>query len=339
MTAEIKPIYGIERIRLATAVPLETPFSVFVFPSTYCNFKCVYCAHAFSPAELKEKYGLERQNMSLETFEHVLVQLAEFPQRLKLLSLTGQGEPLMNKNIAAMVSMAKKANVAERIEIISNGRLLSREMADALVAAGLDSLRISLQGLSAEKYRTIGGVKLDYDNFVDNIRYYHRRKGNAALYVKIMDVALGPGDEARFYQQFGDCSDRMYVERMLPAYAGVPLTDGMQVDYDRYGRRIEQRKVCPLPFYMLGVFPNGDVEPCDTIYKPVILGNVHHQRLLEMWQGDVLRNFWQQHLRGDRHDNARCANCNAPDDVSHPEDLLDADAAEIMRRLADGTRK
>jgi radical SAM protein with 4Fe4S-binding SPASM domain len=206
-------------------------------------------------------------------------------------------------------------------------------MADSLIEAGLDTLRISLQGLSSKKYQDIGGIKLDFEEFHENIRYFHRHKKETELFVKIMDVALDKGEEELFYQMFGDCSDRMYVERMLPAYAGVSLTDGMQVDYDRYGRKVSHRKACPLAFYMLGVFPDGDVEPCDTIYKPIVLGNVHTDRLLNMWQGDKLREFWKLHLKGDRNSNPKCANCNAPDDVSHPEDILDDDASELILRL------
>jgi radical SAM protein with 4Fe4S-binding SPASM domain len=333
MTSEIKPIYGTERIKLANAVPLQAPLSMFVFPSTYCNFKCVYCAHSFSPDVLREKYDLSRENMSLETYRIVVEQVAAFPQRIKLLSLTGQGEPLLNKNIATMVGIAKEAAIAERIEIISNGQLLTREMSDSLITAGLDTLRISLQGLSSEKYRSIGGVNIDYDKLVDNVRYFYNNKQATDLFVKVINVALDDGEDDRFFEQFRDCSDRMYIEKMLPAYAGVPVTQGMQVTYDRYGREIKHRDVCPLPFYMLGVFPNGDVEPCDTIYKPIILGNVHTARLRDMWRGEKLRDFWSLHLRGQRYANAKCASCNAPDDVSHPEDVLDAEALGILRRL------
>lgn len=334
MTSEIKPIYGTQRSHLASAIPLSTPYSIYVFPSTYCNFKCVYCAHMFSPEEIKEKYGLERQHMTLDTYRETIAQMAEFPERFRLLSLTGQGEPLMNKHIAEMVRIAKEAGVAERIEIISNGRLLSNKMADALIEAGLDTLRISLQGLNSEKYREIGGVKVDFDELHENIRYFYRRKNNTDLFVKIMDIAIDKGDENLFYDKFRDCSDRMYIERMLPAYSGVAITAGMQVDYDRYGRKITQRGACPLAFYMLGVFPEGDVEPCDTIYKPIVLGNVHHDRLIEMWRGEKLREFWRLHLRGERRNNPKCATCNAPDDVSHPEDILDDNSAEVLERLA-----
>ena len=132
MAAEIKPICGMERIKLAEQVPLETPFTVFVFPTTFCNFKCKYCGHSMTDEEMKEKYNFTPQNMSLETYINIIEQLKAFPNKLKVLSLTGQGEPLINKNIAEMIKIAKDADVAERIEIISNASLLTPNMSKKL---------------------------------------------------------------------------------------------------------------------------------------------------------------------------------------------------------------
>jgi len=125
----------------------------------------------------------------------------------------------------------------------------------------------------------------------------------------------------------------MFVEKMQPTYAGVELTDTMETGCDRYGREIKERDVCPLPFITLGVLPNGDVQPCDNLYKPVILGNVHETSIVTMWNGDLLRNFRKQQLRGDRKKNPMCALCCAPNDVSHPEDVLDDDALEVLKKL------
>lgn len=333
MKSEIKPIYGTDRTKLAKGIPLPTPFSLFVFPTTYCNFKCIYCGHSLGHTKMKEKYDFVPQHMSMETYKMVVEQVKQFPGKIKMLSLTGQGEPLINKEIPLMVKMAKEADIADRIEIITNASLLTNEMADALIDAGLDTLRISVQGLSSEKYKNICGVNVNFERFMDNIRYFYAHKKNTKLFVKIMDVSLSEGEEEKFYRLFSNCTDRMYVEKMLPAYEGVDLTKDMSVDYDRYGRKHTKRKVCPLPFYMLGIFPNGDVEPCDTIYKPIVLGNVHQDSLLQMWNGERLKEFWEMQLEGNRYINSKCAACCAPDDVSHPEDILDDDAEELLNLI------
>lgn len=332
MSAEIKPICGLDRVKLADAVPLDTPFSMFVFPTTYCNFKCNYCGHSLGPVRMKEQYGFSPQTMDWDTFSAVVEQAKQFSRPLKLLSLTGHGEPLINPRLPEMVAYIKKSGIAQRIEIISNGSLLTNEKALALIDAGLDGIRISLQGLSGRKYKAVCGVDLDFEAFLDNIRYFYTHRKNTQLFVKIMDIALENGEDEAFYRMFSDISDRMYIERCKPVYNGVQY-DGVTTETDRYGNPHEKRDVCPLCFFMLSVFPDGDVEPCDTIYKPLVLGNVRHETLTEMWHGEKLRSFQITHLKKERYNNPKCAVCCAPDDVSHPEDALDADAIRLLKKL------
>lgn len=333
MKSEIKPLYGHDRTKLAEVVPLDTPYSVLIFPTTFCNFKCIYCAHSLGVEEMKNRYNFSRENMNMDIYNKVIDQLKEFPSKIKMLSLTGQGEPFFNKNIGEMIKIAKEAEVAERVEIISNASLLTKELSDEIIAAGLDTLRISLQGLSSEKYKEICNTEIDFDEFLSNIKYLYENKKNTNIFVKIMDVALEQGEEEKFYNLFGNCSDRMYVEKMLPVYDGVEATDNIEVESDRYGRKIEKRSVCPLPFFMLGVFPDGDVEPCDTIYKPVVVGNVLEETLVDIWRGEKLRNFQKMQLLGKKDNHYGCSVCCAADDVAHPEDVLDDNTEEILIRL------
>lgn len=333
MPSEIKPICGLERIKLSEAVPLKTPFTLFVFPTTFCNFRCNYCGHSLGFEKMKEQYGFTPQQMPMSTYKKILEQLKDFPDRLKLLSLTGHGEPLLNPQLPDMVAMAKKANIAERVEIITNASLLNNDKALKMIDAGLDTLRISLQGVSSEKYREVCGVKLDFNELTENIRFFYEHKRSCDVFIKVMDVALNPGEDEKFYHIFRNISDSMYVERCRPVYSGVNYSEKSCITADRYGRTHTKRDVCPLAFFMLGIFPDGDVEPCDTIYKPVVPGNVNESSLFEIWNGEKLREFRIQQLNRKRYDNPKCAACCAPDDVSHPEDSLDDDAELILTRL------
>jgi len=67
---------------------------------------------------------------------------------------------MINKDIPVMVKMAKDAEIAERVEIISNGSLLDKTMSDRLIEAGLDTLRISLQGLNSKNIKTYAALIL-----------------------------------------------------------------------------------------------------------------------------------------------------------------------------------
>lgn len=328
--AEIKPLAGMERQALSEVLPLETPYAAYIFPTNLCNFKCSYCGHALGIKGMKQEYGIDLINMSMDTFRKVIDQLKEFPEKLKVISLTGHGEPLINPKLPDMIAYAHEQNVAERIEFISNASLLTHELSIALIEAGLDCIRISLQGLSAEKYQTVCGYAIDFEKFIGEIAYLYQNKKQCNVFVKIMDIALGAGEQDIFYNMFSDISDRMFVEQCKPVYSGVETTKDLQVEEDRYGRMHEPRLVCPLCFYMIGVMPNGDISPCETIYKPDVLGNVHEDTIWNMWNGKRRLEFQKMQLMKKRMENPGCARCCAPNDVAHPEDELDGYADSLL---------
>lgn len=334
MASEIKPIGGLTRVKLSQVVPLKTPFSVYIYPTTFCNFKCNYCAHYLPLEEMKKRYDFVKENMTMDTFNNCIEQLKEFPEKIKVISLTGHGEPLINKNIPQMVKIIKDAEVSNSVEIISNGALLTKEMADGLIYAGLDVLRISLQGLSSKMYKEVCNYTLNFDDFLANLKYYFdNKKEHMKLFVKTLDITLEENEEEIFYKTFENISDRMFIEKIQPVYDGVESTEGLDTTVDRYGGVHDKRDVCPACFYVLGVFPSGDVQPCETIYRPIILGNVNEVSLYSMWNSQQLKDFWIQHLSKNRYDNPRCKVCCAPDDIARPEDVLDYDIDEILSRI------
>lgn len=144
-------------------------------------------------------------------------------------------------------------------------------------------------------------------NSVREFSYFFQRKQHCDLFAKIMDISLAQGERDRFYHLFDVISDRMYIECCRPVYDGVAFTENMKTEVmDRYGNEHSPRKVCPLCFFQLAVFPNGDVAPCDAIYMPKKLGNVHSSTLKQMFHRDALTQFQRLHLLGLRDSVAGC---------------------------------
>jgi MoaA/NifB/PqqE/SkfB family radical SAM enzyme len=333
--AVIKPFTGVDdRVKLADVIPLRTPFTLNIFPTNACNFKCGYCAQSLGAKRLIRDFGIRTESMSMETLTEITAQAKCFPDRFKLVSMMGHGEPLMNRRLPEMVSLIKKADIAERVDVITNASLLDKEYGRSLVAAGIDVIRISLQGITARKYKEISGINLDFEEFIENLTFLYRNKGQCKVYVKTMDVCLDEGEEERFYRLFGGITDRMYIDKVKPVYDGVAYDEGVdEVTMDRYGNRHEQRKVCPQPFYMLSIWPNGDGASCEAIYKAGPLGNVAATSLTEMWSSNILRQFRIMQLKGLRSGHPACRRCCAPDDVIHPLDVLDGYEKELLARF------
>lgn len=117
---------------------------VYVEPTNLCNLACMTCMrHAWD-----EPGGW----MSEATFAAVLAGLADFWPMPEVF-FGGYGEPLAHPRIVEMVAAVKRLGV--RVELITNGTLLSPDLSARLVTAGLDRLWVSLDGATPQAYADV----------------------------------------------------------------------------------------------------------------------------------------------------------------------------------------
>ena len=110
-----------------------------------CNLRCRYCM----PDGVEK---LERE--AVLTYEEFLRLAALFAQcGIDTVRVTG-GEPLVRKNVAQLVSGLKAIPGIRKVTMTTNGILLAQQL-PALLAAGLDSVNISLDTLRPEVFRQI----------------------------------------------------------------------------------------------------------------------------------------------------------------------------------------
>lgn len=315
---------GGKRTPLAEVLPLDTPLVVQYFPIYACNFTCEYCY--FAVPKDKRAFVSDWPIMKYDLYKRSIDEFTQFKDKLKTLRFVGMGEPLLHKDIAKMVDYAVSKNVAERVEILTNGSLLTREMSDDLIDAGLSRLVISLQGLTAEKYHEISNSKIDFDEFVSNIGYFYERKKDTHLYIKIVDYALdSKNGEQQFYDIFGEICDSMAIENVVPImpfldYENVlPKKDEAKT---QYGFSVPDVEVCPQAFFTMQINPDGKVVPCYQINYPGFMGDLNHQTVQEVWNGEGYRNFRLSMLEGREQVNKVCRDCNFIKYRMFPEDDL-----------------
>src|SRR5574341_1054937 len=86
--------------------------------------------------------------MDRSMFEGLLDQLRAFPDR-PALHLGGYGEPTFHPDFVEMVQRAKAAGL--RVEVTTNGTLLTPQVVSALLEAELDRLVVSIDGAADRK--------------------------------------------------------------------------------------------------------------------------------------------------------------------------------------------
>ena len=278
---------GGERTKLGDVLPLDTPFLVQIFPIYACNFKCGYCI--FSVPRPDRHFVSDKTIMDFDLFKRCVDDMVNFPNKIKVLRFVGIGEPLLHKNLADMVKYAVDKDIANKVEIISNGSLLTPSLSDSLIASGLHRLEISFQGITDEKSEEIGGVKIDVDSLRENLIYFYENKKETHLYLKIVDTALDTKeDEEAFFDLYGDICDTIGIEYTIPIHTGVDF-DGVlkekNIEVTQFGRPLSDVNICPQPFFHMQINPDGKVVPCYSFEYPEILGDCNNESVNEIWMG------------------------------------------------------
>ncbi len=314
MNTKIGKRWTNDRTRLQDVVPLDTPFLLFVDPSSICNFRCKFCPCGGANKEVwskEKKPGL----MSYELFRKVIDDLAEFPDKLKTLRLYKEGEPLCNKRLPDMIRYARTKNAAHKIDFTTNGFLFDTDTALAVMDAGVDRVNISVEALDADGYAQISGVRLDFQQFIDKLRYLYAHKNGCHIFIKISDLGLGKHTQEEFYSTFEDICDEMAVEHVSNVWPQFEVKEELKqtLDKDIYGGEMDVRKevqVCPYLFYSMCVNSDGSVSACLMDWNhQLIVGDVRKQTLFEIWNSTQMRQLRKSHLLLRRGDYQICKNC------------------------------
>lgn len=322
------------RVRLAEVVPLSTPYLVIIDVANICNYRCSFCFQSTDRSKLREM-GFKPNIMDLDLFKETIDQVRRFPEQVKRMYLFAHGESLLNKKLPEMIAYAKEQDAAKVIQITSNGSLLGPDLNMKLINAGLDELRISIEGLSAEKYKKIADVDMDYDLFIESIKHFYKNRGTCKLYVKAINIALDEGEEDQFYSLFNDICDNASIEYVTPYYEGVQY-DTLFAGHNKtiLGNEPESISVCPRIFYMLNICPDGNITMCNVDnLEQYVFGNVNTHSLVELWNGKEFTELRMQHLENNGRTHPLCSKCSCLNNCTQESDILDNHRHEIIQRM------
>ena len=142
---------------------LDLPKNLYLEVTNRCNLKCKACI-------LYQGSWEPPRDITLNELIRITDQLPELEQ----IALHGIGEPLLNEELPAMIRHLKNRDVY--VLFNSNGIFLDAGQQNALIAAGLDELRISLDAASAKGYQAMRGSD-QFDRIIDNLKNFRQRIG------------------------------------------------------------------------------------------------------------------------------------------------------------------
>ncbi len=292
-----------DRMELKNALPMRTPYVIYIDPCDTCNFRCKFCPSGDKEL-MKKTNGRGYGPMEFELFTNIIDSLEEFDDPIRVIRLYKEGEPLLNRRFADMVRYAKKSPKVLRVDTTTNASMLTPERSLEIIDAGLDRINISVEGIDPEQYRDFSGYNMDYDRFVENIAFFYDHKKQCEMNIKINGDILTPQQEEHFYKLFGNITDGISVERTIEYW---PKFNDMKVEYDEsvslLGGKAGEVQVCPYVFYEMCINSNGTYSLCRFDWNHAMILDRHvgsPPTPKKIWDSIVLWNFQQSFLKKQR---------------------------------------
>lgn len=293
---------GIEQISFSHD-PGSLPVLSEVAVTYKCNLSCKFCYAGCSCT----KKPLESE-MSFEEAKIILSKI-RFDAEVPSVSFTG-GEPCLRDDLCDMVRFA--SDIGLRVNLITNGTLITEQLAKRLRKAGLRSAQISIEGPSAEVHDMLTGVPGSFERALQGIRFLREQQVYVHTNTTINRLNMERVTEmADLAKSLG--LPRFSMNMVMPC--GSTDLEETSVTYSEIGEvvlRVKRRarqvgiefmwysptpyclfnpiasglgsKACAACDGLLSIAPNGDVLPCSSRVDPV--GNLLIQDFESLWNSE-----------------------------------------------------
>lgn len=278
-----------------------------------CNFRCLMCPTGNRSLDRPAKF------MRGETFFNIIEQSEG---RVEAIRFIGWGEPTLHPDLAEMIHAAHNHGILTHVN--TNGSKIGSRSAQALVGAGLDSIKFSFQGVDRASYAEMRSIDF-YEGMIEAIVTMLDARGGGRT-IKTQDGLISvdtnyPWIAASTTTTWED--DDMiaaFVERVGPLVdelsIGKTIFDFMNIDRAKL-RRKDRRRLhelkkaskgdekahpdpCPEVFGKLSIHADGSVVLCCNDYDGVVeLGNVNKSHIEDMWRHPKIEAYRERLARKD----------------------------------------
>lgn len=267
---------GMATPRLPTKLMLE--------PTSRCNLKCPLCVSGLGQIPKKS-------DMTLESFVDIYDQL-----ELGCRSVTFHnfGEPLLNRQVPAMIAHAKR-NGCAWTGLSSNATLLTERWCEALTTCGLDHIWVCVDGLTQETYGRyrIGGKLAKVLEGIRRLVRHAKEKGSpleiAMQFIVFKHNEHELEDVRRFAEDLGVHQLDIKISGSATRTPEFRPAEEEHLAVNRSGMR--SGPLCHWVYETIVVNCDGHVMPCCWAgHNPVYsMGNVFHHSVEEIWNTERYR--------------------------------------------------
>ncbi len=286
--------------------------------TTHCNLKCVWChreeEHVINSGYLSNK-------ISSNKLKNFLPQLKGFD----VLSWGGLGEPLMNKDIYELSTLAAK--YVPIVKTTSNGTTLTKKNVVKIKNSGLNYLEVSIDGFDSEANQKLRGS--DENIIIDNL---YELCDQTDLPLQINSVVSEENYDSLFFaiEKLKDVKNIVCIHAIPLFMTKHMMSLGIKtlskekfqkliihwdneikkynlkwelspnlsdVDFDPVVFMKKKHNICFTPFEDPTINVDGDIVPCSRL-QHIGLSNVFDEGFEKAWNSEKMKNFRLEQLKG-----------------------------------------
>ena len=284
------------------------PRMLSVEPTSRCNLNCPFCLVGLQNSLPSTEHDLLPRGfgyMDMDLFEKIVKDAAAFGTTI--LQLHFQGEPLLHRDFPEMVRIGKKSRMETRV--FTNGLALTETKANAILDAGLDLMRFSVDGATEgtyQKNRVGGKFARVHENMKMMAELSRRRKSSIQLEWQMIALQNNEHEIEMAERYARDIGIRFFVKTFA-------VTDPDLAPSNPKYRRQLHPKPCLDIYRAIFVYYNGDVVPCCYDQEGAcVVGNLGESTLEEVWESENYSDLRRRIDEADIHPEAEpgiCKNC------------------------------
>ena len=266
------------------------PDIVQIESTNLCNAKCVFCPRD----EMHRRQGV----MDMDLFRKVVDECAALG--ITHVRVHNYGEPFLDKQLVEKVRYAKERGIKE-VGMISNGSLITEELARGMIDAGLDAINISVDASGKDTFERTR-VHLNYDTVIGNVRRLVRlRNESGRKRPKLILSFVRQGntaDEQAFIDEWRGVADKIHITDLHNWAGTLNATSDVQFP-------------CYRLWLTFTVLWDGRVSLCCADFDGRhILGDLRTSSIAEVWNSPAYLAVRRQQLRDGGPE--ICRSCDLP---------------------------
>lgn len=301
--------------RLSSAFPSQVIIDV----TERCNLACTHCPHP--DFRQSAHYGGRNLDPALcaKAIDEVAVAGRGIVQHVRF---TSEGEPLLHKDIVAMLAHAVGVSGAT-VSLTTNGVLLSAARIEQLLSTGVHLIDISIDAFDPGTYARIrvhgdlAVTRSNVERLIAAARAARRTGGTATerggragtqVVVSYIEQPQNTGETHDFEQFWRDAGADDVVIRRLHSGAGAVVRVA-EVLRGRTAAAV--RRPCVYPWERVMLTPQGHLAfcPVDWVHGSV-LADYRETSIADTWRGDRYTALRQAHLTNDYRSHPFCGQCH-----------------------------